>query len=124
MGLAEFPDGAFRHAEAGDQLVAFLAPWSSRAARGARRRWMDRRRIFPRESERVSLSPRRAALPMTGARRILNTLLEHPQTRQQIAAVNGRNIARVQRLESFSVVPVEQMAFVAFEPMQGLRGSG
>ena len=53
---------------------------------------------------------------------IQQTLPERQQAAQQVAAVDGRNVARLQRPQGQRVVPVVKMALVALEPVQGVEG--
>ena len=49
-------------------------------------------------------------------------MLHHQQVAGQIAAVHGRNIARLQRAQVLGVVPIEEMAAIPLHLVQGRHG--
>ncbi len=72
------------------------------------------------EHASVSAIPSQCARIQKRARgEFIAAALKSPQAGEQIAAVHGGDVARMQRLKRLQVVPIKEMTFETLEPIHG-----
>ena len=52
------------------------------------------------------------------------SLFQCPEGAEKIAAVNGRDVARLKGGQGLDIVPVQQMPFISLQTADGLHGTG
>ena len=116
-----------RRAEAGDNFLQIR-----RLTRGQffqleqRRRAISfpaRRHDLPQHAERIRQPAQGPPIEKRARGQFVTAALEGPEAGEQVAAVHGRDIAWMQRLEIRQVVPIEEMTFETLESAQRLEGA-
>ena len=96
-----------------------------RLTRGQFRQAEKRRRTFrflegssdlPQHAQRVGQPAQCARIQKGPLGQLIAARLESPETGEQIAAVHGGDVARMQRLKGLQVVPIKKMTFETLEP--------
>ena len=96
------------------------------SSRGQFRQTKKRRRTFrflhaggdlPQHVERVGQAAQGARIEERSRGQFIAAAFESPETGEQIAAVHGRDVARMQRLELAQVIPIKEMTFETLEPI-------
>ena len=85
------------------------------AACSARQPVMVAVRFFGDDIDGIAQPVESSLAEQRSADQLFEALPQRPQRRQQVAAVDGRDVARLERRQAFQVVPVEQMPGVTFE---------
>jgi hypothetical protein len=76
---------------------------------------------LPENAQRVGYSAQCGLIQKRTRSKLIATGFESPEAGKQIPAVDGRDVARTQRLQRAQVVPIKKMAFETLEPTQGFK---
>ncbi len=130
QGVGELVGGvadlAEQHQRALDAAGGLGGPGEQARAQGAQGQ-RARRVVLDRDQavEGVAQAGEGAARPDARLDQAEQARAQHQQVPGEVAAVDERHVARVQRLQGAGVVPVEEVAAVALEAVEGVeRGGG
>ncbi len=76
---------------------------------------------MPEHAQRVGYSAQCGLIQKRTRSKLIAAGFEGPEAGKQIPAVDGRDVARTQRLQRAQVVPIKKMAFETLEPTQGFK---
>ena len=83
----------------------------------------SRREALRDHCQRVSQAAQRARVQLRFRIQLLSGLFQHPKARDEVSTIGSRYVLGRQRLQSSGVVPVEKVAFAAFQLLPAFRPS-
>ena len=121
-GGAELLNGVRGLAQAGHEFVAAgaVAKQTPQGAHGLAERGVAPAQ-FGQHGEGVGQAPQAGCPGHWRIGKVQQAPFQHPESRQQIPAIDGGNVAGRQRLQGLGVIPIEPMAFVTFETLHGVE---